>query len=162
MTARKSKSAQVPISFTDDQLKDFALFVKSAFDDYDQAIKTMLNMKNGVLLHPFAMDVAIIGFRIFVDFFYKTNRAANDQDDDVLAVDYLPGWTPQFPKAMFKIQKNRTNKLVAHLSFSRLKLKGTSWDLQQFIAIRRLFGQFLTDLPKDKLRWFIPGDADLV
>ena len=139
------ETAEDPIVYEVDMLRQCASVLSKPLDQLTQNI---------------ALESFLVHVRNLREFLYGagTNR------DDVVAGDFFPGpgqWEdinirPPMPKVI-EANRERLNKALAHVSYSRLKYKGPAkaWPSQQMaselIAVVRVF---LRHLPQDRSAWF--------
>ncbi len=107
------------------------------------------------VLNTMAIECFLIHFRNLRDFLYPDADSA-DNRDNVIARDYDSGWlkTDSDWKPCSRNERNRINKLLAHISYSRRHLDH-SWPIQAMWQqmMQRLAG-FIRSLPAERREWF--------
>ena len=126
------------------------------------AARKALNTPPGVE-HNMAVESFLVHYRNFRDFLYPPPEAWTNKRyfDDVIAFDYSPEWnvvqddwsgsTPN--------EKDRIDKLLAHLSYSRPQLEH-AWPIPEMLRkIKGSFGEFILGLSPVRREWFrVYGD----
>ncbi len=141
---------------TDEELKETAegpiVYEVDMLQKCARVLSSPLNQENMVL------ESFLVHVRNLRAFLYD----AGTNPDDVVAGDFFPGpgqWEairPPMPKVI-EDNRERLNKTLAHISYSRLKYKGPAkeWPSQQIaselIAVVRVF---LRKRPQGRSAWF--------
>lgn len=114
----------------------------------------------GTHLWNLALEGYLLHARNLIDFFYESK---NPKPDDVLAIDFAPSWkTTRPPRSeLLTMARQRMNKMLSHLTYSRRELKLFSWatgDIRK--QLEALIEQFLSEIPASTLqRCGIRGDS---
>jgi len=102
------------------------------------------------------LEALLLHFRNVIDFFYTDSQ----QSDDVRACHFFSDptqWKPVVPD-WYREYKTRCNKLLAHLTYSRIDFKrrnDMTWQLTDKLRhIRRTWELFLRSLPAERRAWF--------
>ncbi len=108
--------------------------------------------------HNMAIESFLVHFRNLRDFFYPPFEAWTDKrkTDDVIAFDYCDQWHAAAPdwRELAPCERDRINKLLAHISYSRTAL-GRDWPIREMLAaIRTSLSAFVTKLPTERQKWF--------
>jgi len=103
------------------------------------------------------LESLLLHTRVLHDFFYKTDRKA----DDILAQDFIPDWPnvcpakgPYFADGDRRV---RLNKALAHLTRKRLEYDShdKGWDVRAICSeIGAAIEKFIANLPPDRKSWF--------
>jgi hypothetical protein len=98
-------------------------------------------------------EAFLVHYRNLLVFFNKASA-----NDDVLAVRYAPGWTHTVP-AKFEHDKQRCNRLLAHLSYRRSGYRIRNEMVWPDVPgkaqyIEDLFAAFLQSLTPERYEWF--------
>ncbi len=143
---------------TDEELKETAEGPIVYEVDMLRKCTSVLSWPPNQMTQSVALESFLIHVRNLRDFLY----GAGTNPDDVVAGDFFPGlgqWEairPPMPKVI-EDNRERLNKTLAHISYSRLKYKGSAkaWPSQQIaselIAVVRVF---LRHLPQNRSPWF--------
>lgn len=102
------------------------------------------------------VEAFLVHFRILRDFVYPQELAWTKYLDDAIAFDYDASWTAVATdwKECSPNEKQRVDKLLAHLSYTRPTL-GHQWPIPDMVkAIDAAFKSFITALPNNKQQWF--------
>lgn len=112
----------------------------------------------GPVSHSAFLVATLVHLRLLDDFVNRTERPTHDdvdsegrvrsrvETDDVLAVDYLPSWTPR--ERLPRKERRAVNAQVAHLSMRRTR--GRPWDAIELA--RTVLGEcdrFLSELERE-------------
>ena len=143
---------------TDEELKETAEGPIVYEVDMLRKCASVLSSPLNQLTQNMALESFLVHVRNLREFLYD----AGTNPDDVVAGDFFPGpgqWEdirPPVPKVL-EDNRDRLNKALAHISYSRLKYKGPAmaWPSQQIaselIAVVRVF---LRKLPQGRSAWF--------
>jgi hypothetical protein len=109
-------------------------------------------------LRNMAIECFLLHFRNLRNFFYPSRDAWTNSFyfDDQIAHDFWSGWDAVEDdwSECSPDERNRLNKLLSHLSYSRRGLDH-KWPIQEMSrAIRNALAQFLAALPDDRRTWF--------
>lgn len=117
---------------------------------------------NNLFEHPegtkedlWIQDSTLVRYRSLLYFLTKKERTNNAKDDDVLAVDYNDQWSTDLAYA--KEELVLLNKMLSHLSFSRveiLKANRDVWNIGKVSHLKKAFRIFLQRLPPERRAWF--------
>lgn len=108
--------------------------------------------------HNIAIETFLVHFRNVRDFLYPvTDSWLNDRYvDDVIAFDFCSDWLSVADdwKECSANERDRVNKLLAHISYSRPELDH-KWPVTDMLpAIRKSFAAFVSTLPSERKTWF--------
>ncbi len=143
---------------TDEELKETAEGPIVYEVDMLRKCASVLSSPLNQLTQNMALESFLVHVRNLREFLYD----AGTNPDDVVAGDFFPGpgqWEairPPMPKVI-EDNRERLNKALAHISYSRLKYKGPAkkWPSQhiasELIAVVRVF---LRNLPQGRSAWF--------
>ncbi len=140
-------------TFTPEQLKNFAPFVVDEMQRFRVAFRRFRDVNDQSIEGSWAGMATLVHYRCLLYFFSKKSRSRKD-DDDVLAVDYLPTWRPP---AWISEQKTRCNKMLAHLSYSRLmhiEADDNAWNTNLIANTEKAWQCFMQELPEERRAWF--------
>lgn len=110
------------------------------------------------IVHNIAIEAFLVHFRNLRDFFYPPLGAWTDPKgaDDVVAFDYCESWdkTAKDWQEVVPSEKDRINKQLAHISYTRPTLD-PKWPISQMCtAIRTSLSEFVDTLSVERQKWF--------
>ena len=105
-----------------------------------------------------AIECFLLHFRILREFLYPSSNSWTDKRklDDVIAFDLSDHWvkTEDDWAECSPNERERINKLLAHISYSRPRLDH-SWPIRNMLAsIRKSFAAFVATLSPERQGWF--------
>jgi len=107
------------------------------------------------VLNTMAIECFLVHFRNLRDFLYPDADTA-DNRDNVIARDYHSGWlkTDRDWKPCSRNERNRVNKLLAHISYSRGDLDH-GWPIKaMWQQMMQGLAEFIRSLPAEGQEWF--------
>lgn len=154
------------ITFTEAKLKEFAPIAAQEFESFCPAFNKMMDFNESGPIASWAGHAALVHYRCLLDFLTRKERSSRNTDnDDVLAVDYVPDWFQLVTiKLWMREEMKRCNKMLAHLSYSRLvAMQGDDhyWNLNQLMRIKDYWNCFLEHMPADRRAWLTLSSGGL-
>ncbi len=124
------------------------------------AARATATYPKGSFEYNMAVECFLVHFRNMREFLFPPTEAWNSRkrNDDVIAHDYQDSWKHTISDwtECSADEKNRIDKLLAHISYSRRNLDH-SWPIAKMTrAIFACLRQFISGLPGDRQEWFAP------
>ncbi len=142
--------------FSDEELKAYAPFVADEMQRFRKAFNRWTDLSDQSIENSWAGMATLVHYRCLLAFFNKKERKGK-QDDDVLAVDYLPTWKNEETPEWIKAQQMQCNKMLSHLSYSRLKRAESDdhfWNVNLIRHTEKAWRCFIQQLPSERRTWF--------
>lgn len=109
------------------------------------------------------LEAFLLHYRNLRDFLNNKGNDKGKHPDDVLALHYAPTWTrTDYVSPVTTDEDIRLNKLLAHISYKRQKLKPGDWQLTQMLEnVCCAMERFIAAVPLERRPWFDNCSAEL-
>ncbi len=131
--------------------------------DTSFSLRTSSLVRSNTLLRRVFLESTLLHARSLLEFFTKQRCDKGVSKYDVLAQDYSNGWLPAQPPEYLLENRQRLNRMLAHLSYKRNQLIRTNrrWDIPKISAeIEGLWSDFYSHLSLEKAEWFVDNDLN--
>lgn len=148
------------VGMTEADLRRFAPILVHEQKAFVRAFERFKVMTDSTIECSWAGMATLVHYRCFIDFYFTSKRGRKHKED-VLAADYNAAW-PLTPPLWIEEEKNMLNKMLAHLSISRLariERQEHLWNINRIWYLVPIWSRFLNELPSDRKTWFLEAPS---